>query len=110
MNVGFFSGFFVQRRSASAIFQDIFAKQKLPQLKLREYVLSKLRSLGVNAYLTSAACNMLELNSSVDEREECIVGAATYVITGMDSSTSLTENNATGSYVLTVSSLNAKAL
>jgi hypothetical protein len=66
--------------------------------------------VGVNAYTSSAVCDMLKLNFSVDESEQSVILAAANVYAGMDVSASLTNNDVAGDYMLTVSSLNAKSL
>ena len=65
---------------------------------------------SVNAYTSSAACDVFKLYLTVDESEQSIIGTTTYVVTGMNMSASLTKDDVAGDYVGTVSLLNAKTL
>ena len=65
---------------------------------------------SVNAYTSSAACDVFKLYLTVDESEQSIIGTTAYVVTGMNMSTSLTKDNVAGDYVGTVCLLNAKTL
>ena len=66
--------------------------------------------VSVNANLLLAAGYMFELNSSVNKSKERIVGADTYVGTGMNLGSALSYKDIAGKYCLTVSLLNAKTL
>jgi hypothetical protein len=66
--------------------------------------------VGVNAYTSSAVCDVLELNLALNQCEQGIILTAAYVHTGMDVSASLADDDVAGDYVLTVSSLNTKSL
>ena len=65
---------------------------------------------SVYANLLSTAGNVLELNSSIDKREKSIVSSDTYVLTGVDFSSTLSYENIACDNCLSVSLLNAKAL
>jgi hypothetical protein len=65
---------------------------------------------SVNAYTSSAACDVFKLNLAVDESEQGIIGTTTNIVAGMDVSTSLAKDDVAGDYVGTVCLLNAKTL
>ncbi len=65
---------------------------------------------SVNAYTSSAACDVFKLYLTVDESEQSIIRTTTYIVAGMDVSTSLTKNDVAGDNVGTVCLLNAKTL
>ena len=64
----------------------------------------------VNADLLLATSLVLELDLTVDQSEESVVGAHTNVVTGMNSSASLSDDDIAGDNRLTVGLLNAKSL
>lgn len=66
--------------------------------------------VGVNAYTSSAVCDVLELNLTVNESEQGVILTAAYIYAGMNVSASLADDDVAGDYMLTVSSLNAKSL
>jgi hypothetical protein len=65
---------------------------------------------SINAYTSSAACNVFKLYFTVDESEQGIIGTAANIVAGMDVSASLTKNDVASDNVGTVSLLNAKTL
>ena len=65
---------------------------------------------SVNANALSAAANGLELDLSVNQSEQGIVGSLAYVVTGMDVSAALSYQNAACSNDLTVCSLYTQSL
>ena len=50
--------------------------------------------VSVNANLLLALCLLLELNLTVDKSEECVILTDTNIVTGMDSSSSLSYDDA----------------
>ena len=65
---------------------------------------------SVNAYALSAAGNGLELDLSVNQSKQGIVGSLAYVVTGMDMGAALSYQNAACSNGLAVCSLNTQSL
>ena len=66
--------------------------------------------VGVNADLLLVSALLLELNLARDESEQGVILAQTNIVAGMDGGASLTNDNAAGSYGLTVCCLNTKTL
>ena len=66
--------------------------------------------VGVYAYTTSAVSDMLKLHLAVDESEQGIVRAATYVVAGMNVSASLADDDVACGHKGTVSTLHAQTL
>ena len=66
--------------------------------------------VSVYANLLFALCLLLKLNSTVDESEESIILTDTYIVTGMNSCSSLSNDNVAGKNCLTVALLYAKTL
>ena len=67
-------------------------------------------SVGVNADLLLATSLVLELDLTVDQSEEGVVGTHTDVVAGMNSGASLSDDDIAGDNGLTVGLLNAKSL
>ena len=66
--------------------------------------------VSVNANLLSTTGDMLELNNTVDESKESVVGADAYVVTGMDLCATLSYKDVAGDNGLTVTLLNTETL
>ena len=66
--------------------------------------------VGVNADLLLVLGCVLELNATVDQSEQRVIGTDTDVVAGTDSRASLTNDDVAGKDCLTVSLLYAKAL
>ena len=66
--------------------------------------------VGVNAYTSSAVCDVLKLNLTVNESKQGVILTAAYIYAGMNVSASLADDDVAGDDMLTVSSLNAKSL
>ena len=66
--------------------------------------------LSVYADLFLALGLLLELNLTVDQSEQRVIGTDANVVTGMHGSASLSEDDIAGADTLTVRLLNAKAL
>jgi len=64
----------------------------------------------VNRNLLSVATYALKLNLAVNKREQSIVRADTYVVSGVNMSSALSYENITSKHELTVCSLNTKSL
>ena len=64
----------------------------------------------INAGALSVFAHALKTDNAVYLSEERIIRAATYVVAGMDVSTSLLDKDVAGKYELTVSTLDAKTL
>ena len=69
-----------------------------------------LQSVSVYANLLLTVCLVLKLNSTVNKSEECIILTDTNVVTGMNSSASLSNKNVTCENCLAVCSLYAETL
>ena len=67
-------------------------------------------SVSVNAYLFTILVKTLELNLTVDNGEQGIIGAFSDVIAGMDLSPTLSYQNITCQHKLPIGALNAKSL
>jgi hypothetical protein len=70
----------------------------------------KANSLSVNTDLLLALGLLLELNLTVNQSEQRVIGADANVVTGMHGSASLSDDDIAGADTLTVRLLNAKAL
>lgn len=68
------------------------------------------RSVGVNADLLLASCLMLEFDPTVDQCEEGVIRAHADILAGMNSSSSLSDDDIAGDNGLTIGLLNAKPL
>ena len=66
--------------------------------------------VGVDADLLLTASLVLELDLTVDQSEEGVVGAHADVVAGMNSGASLSDDDIAGDNGLTVGLLNAKSL
>ena len=66
--------------------------------------------VGVNADLLLASSLVLELDLTVDQSEEGVVGAHANIVAGMNSGSSLSDDDIAGDNGLTVGLLNAKSL
>ncbi len=64
----------------------------------------------VNADSLLAACDVLELDSTVDQSEQGIVLADSDIVAGMYSGSSLSDDDIAGFYSLSVGLLNAETL
>ena len=64
----------------------------------------------VNADTLLVASHVLETNHTVSECEKGIVLTATYVLTGVDMGSALSDNDIAGNYVCAVCLLNAETL
>lgn len=66
--------------------------------------------VSVNANLSSALSDVFELNLTIDQSEQSVIGTTTNVVTGMDVGASLSDNDVTGSNLGAVSGLYAQTL
>ncbi len=76
----------------------------------KDFVFERCQSVSVNAYLTSAACNLLKLYLTVCKSKECVVRTAAYIYTGMNVCASLSDDDVAGDNGLAVSLLHAETL
>ena len=67
-------------------------------------------SLRINRYLLAVSAQSFKSYNTVSSCEQCVIRAAAYVLTRVDVSSSLTNENVSGNYCLTVSTLNAESL
>ena len=100
---------YAQRAYHNSAFSILhLALKKLPQ-KVRQLFHNKLL-LSVNGALTAILALALELDSTVNQSEQGVILADTYIDTGMDVGASLANQNVAGQNELTVCTLNAQAL
>lgn len=86
-------------------------QQKNKQKDLLKAGLSQLcESSTVNADSLLAACDMLKLNNTIDKSEKSVVSADSDIVAGMNSSSSLSDDDIAGFNSLSVGLLNAETL
>ena len=67
-------------------------------------------SLRINRYLLAVSAQSFKSYNTVSSCEQCVIRAAAYVLTRVDVSSSLTNENVSGNYCLTVSTLTPSLL